>query len=190
MADAGLRVLAASGARGLTHRAVDAEAGVPTGTASNYFPSRDGLLGALAERIMARFAPDPGRLEELGRREPSVELFADYVRYIVERTTGSPELTLALMELRLEASRRPGLARILGDTLRRGYRDDVSFNLSAKLPGGPFEIALLHYAIDGLVLDRLTTPIDPDIPVDRAVEQLVERLLVGGSAPTLERRRR
>jgi hypothetical protein len=41
-----------------------------------------------------------------------------------------------------------------------------------------FEIALLHYAIDGLLLDRLTTPIDPDLSVDQVVEQLVRRLLV------------
>jgi hypothetical protein len=35
----------------------------------------------------------------------------------------------------------------------------------------------LHYAIDGLLLDRLTTPIDPDLSVDQVVEQLVRRLL-------------
>lgn len=186
LADAGLRVLAASGARGLTHRAVDKEAGVPVGTASNYFSSRDEMLGALAERIRARLAPEPGRLAALGEREPSIDLSVDYVRYIVERTTKAPELTLALMELRLEASRRPGLAEILGDTLRRGYRDDVNFNLSAKLPGGAFEIALLHYAVDGLLLDQLTTPIDPDIPVVRVVEELVERLLVQKPAPLVE----
>ncbi len=177
LADAGLRVLGASGARGLTHRAVDAEAGVPVGTASNYFRSRDALLGALAERIMARLAPDPGRLTTLGEREPTVDLSVDYIRYIVERTTESPELTLALMELRLEARRRPGLAETLGETLRRGYQEDVRFNRSAKLPGEAFEIALLHYAIDGLLLDRLTVPVAPDIPVDRAVEELVRRLL-------------
>ena len=178
LADAGLRVLAASGARGLTHRAVDREAGVPIGTSSNYFASRDQMLGALAQRIMDHFAPDPGRLAELDKRERSVDLSVDYIRYIVERTTRSPELTLALMELRLEASRRPGLAKILGDTLRRGYQDDVRFNLSAELPGGAFEIALLHYAVDGMLLDQLTTPIDPDISVGQVVEELVKRLLV------------
>ena len=47
LADAGIRVLADEGARGLTHRAVDAAAGTPRGTASNYFPSRDELIAAL-----------------------------------------------------------------------------------------------------------------------------------------------
>ena len=69
LADAGLLVLARAGARGLTHRAVDQEAGVPVGTASNYFRTRDALFGGLAERIFARMAPSPGdltRLKKLG----------------------------------------------------------------------------------------------------------------------------
>ncbi|MGC4791303.1 TetR/AcrR family transcriptional regulator [Micromonospora sp. DT178] len=177
LADAGLRVLAATGARGLTHRAVDAEAGVPTGTASNYFRSRDALLGALGERIMERFAPDERVLAELGAREPSLELFTDYLRYIVERTTRQPDLTRALIELRLEAARRPDLARILGDTLRRGYRDDVAFHLAAGLPGGAFEVALLHYAMDGLLLDLLGTSIEAGFDPDDVVVAFASRLV-------------
>jgi len=177
LADAGLRVLAATGARGLTHRAVDAEAGVPIGTTSNYFRSRDALLGALGERIMERFAPDDRVLAELAAREPSLELFTDYVRYIVERTTRQPELTRALIELRLEAVRRPGLARILGETLRRGYRNDVAFHAVSGLPGGAFEVALLHYAVDGLLLDMLTTSIDAGFDPDEVVSALVTRLV-------------
>ncbi|MCX4388718.1 TetR family transcriptional regulator [Micromonospora peucetia] len=176
LADAGLRVLAATGARGLTHRAVDAEAGVPTGTASNYFRSRDALLGALGERIMERFAPDDQVVAELAAREPSLELFTDYLRYIVERTTRQPDLTRALIELRLEAARRPDLARILGDTLRRGYRDDVAFHLASGLPGGAFEVALLHYAIDGLLLDLLGTSIEAGFDPDDVVVAFVSRL--------------
>lgn len=183
LADAGLRVLAAAGARGLTHRAVDTEAGVPTGTVSNYFPSRDALLGALGERIMERFAPDEGVLAELGSRQPSLDLFADYLRYIVERTTRQPELTRALFELRLEAARRPGLAAILGATLRRGYLDDVAFHQATGLPGGAFEIALLHYAMDGMLLDLLTVSIDAEADPDEIVTALVERLAGGGRTP-------
>jgi DNA-binding transcriptional regulator YbjK len=179
LADAGLRVLAGAGGRGLTHRAVDAEAGVPTGTASNYFPSRAALLAALAERIFDRLAPDPAVLADLGRREPSPALMTDYLRDIVERTTREPELTRALFELRLEASRRPELRQALGDVLRKGYADDVAFHVAAGLPGGAFEVALLHYAVDGLLLDRLTTSIDAGFDVDQVVSALVSRL-VGG----------
>jgi AcrR family transcriptional regulator len=177
LADAGLRVLAESGARGLTHRAVDAEAGVPTGTASNYFRSRDALLGALGERIFERFAPDPAVVERLSARPPGRELFVDYLRYILERTTAHPELTRALIELRLEAARRPGLAEILGATLRGGYRDDVAFHATTGLPGGALEIALLHYALDGLLLDMLTTSIDAGVTPDQALTAFIDRLV-------------
>lgn len=181
LADAGLRVLAASGARGLTHRAVDAEAGVPTGTASNYFPSRAALLGALGERIFDRMAPEPAVLARLGGREPSLELVTDYLRHIVERAAREPELTRALFELRLEASRRPEL-RALSDVLRRGYADDVAFHVAAGLPGGAFEVALLHYAVDGLLLDLLTTSVDAGFDTDQVVSALVSRLVAAAAS--------
>ncbi len=172
LADAGLRVLAQAGARGLTHRAVDTEAAVPNGTTSNYFRSRDALLGALGERIIERFAPDPAVLEKL-----SGGGLVGYLRYILERTTAQPDLTRALIELRLEAARSPGLAEILGATLRNGYRDDVAFHGTTDLPGGATEIALLHYAMDGLLLDMLTTSIDADLTPDQALTAFVDRLV-------------
>ena len=51
LADAAITVLAREGGRGLTHRAVDREAGVPEGTAKNYYPTRDSLLTAAANRM-------------------------------------------------------------------------------------------------------------------------------------------
>ncbi|MEU4791671.1 TetR/AcrR family transcriptional regulator [Micromonospora tulbaghiae] len=182
LADAGLRVLADAGARGLTHRAVDAEAGVPTGTTSNYFPSRAALLAGLAERIFARIAPDPAVLADLGRREPSLALMTDYLRDIVARTTREPGLTRALFELRLEAARRPELRSALGGVLRQGYADDVAHHLAAGLPGGAYEVALLHYAVDGLLLDLLTTSIDAGFDTDQVVSDLVSRLVGGATA--------
>lgn len=177
LADAGLAVLAREGARGLTHRAVDAEAGVPTGTASNYFRSRDQLVAGLVERIGERLTPAPDVLETLGRRQPSVDLFRDYVRDIVARLTVHRDVTLALFELRLEAARRPEIADVMGAWLRSSFRDDVAFNAAAGLPGGRDEIAMFRYAIEGLVFDRLTTSIDPDTPTDDVVTALVEGLL-------------
>lgn len=177
LADAGLTVLAREGSRGLTHRAVDSAAGAPVGTCSNYFRSRTALLEGLAVRIYERLAPDPVDLERLAGRTPSRALFADYVRDIVRRLVAQPEVTLALFELRLEAARRPEVAALLGERMREGFRADVAFNEAAGLPGGAGDIALFHYAVDGLVLDRLTTSIDPDSATDEVVELLVERLL-------------
>lgn len=177
LADAGLRVLAEEGARGLTHRAVDAAAGTPRGTASNYFRTRDQLIAALVERIGQRLTPDPEVLAPLRQRVPDRALFAEYLRDVVRRLSDNPHVTIALFELRLEATRRPEVAQTLGEWRARAFEDDLAFNAEAGLPGGRLEIALLHYAIDGLMLDRLTTPLDAGLSVDTVVQELVDRLL-------------
>lgn len=177
LGDAGLRVLAREGARGLTHRAVDDEAGVPRGTASNYFRSREALIDALVARIGERLMPDAAVHAELAARQPGRALFADYLRDILRRLLADRDVALALLELRLEAARRPAVADALGHWMRAGLDADVAFNAAAGLPGGRDEVALFHYAIDGLVLDRLTAQIDPATSSDAIVDQLVERLL-------------
>lgn len=177
LADAGLSVLARDGARGLTHRAVDSAAGVPTGTTSNYFRSRDALIEGLVERIGERLSPREDDLRRRASAVPSPALFAEYVRDIVRRLSDERHVTLALFELRLESSRRPELAAVIGAWQRAGFDADVAFNTAAELPGGRREIALFHYAIDGLLLDRLTTPIDPDTSTDDIIDALVAGLL-------------
>jgi len=177
IADAGLAVLAREGSRGLTHRAVDLAAGVPTGTTSNYFRSRGALIEGLVERIGERLAPTPDDLRRRATGAPGPALFADYIRDIVRRLSDDRDVTLALFELRMESSRRPEVAAVLGAWQRAGFDGDVAFNTSAGLPGGRREIALFHYAIDGLLLDRLTTPIDPDTPTDDIIDDLVAGLL-------------
>src|ERR1700722_9492734 len=51
LADAVIEVLGTAGIHKLSHRAVDERAGLPAGTAANYFPRRDDLLAAAAERV-------------------------------------------------------------------------------------------------------------------------------------------
>lgn len=177
LADAGLAVLAREGARGLTHRAVDDASGSPRGTASNYFRSREDLLRALVDRIGERLAPDPAVAAAIAEREPDKAAFAAYIRDIVHRLTQAHEVTLALFELRLEAARRPEIAELIGGWQRAGFAGDVAFNAAAGLPGDAFDIALFHYAIDGVMLDRLTTPIDPETATEAIVDALVQRLL-------------
>src|SRR5580698_8521514 len=48
LADAAIEVLGTAGIHKLSHRAVDERAGLPAGTAANYFPRRDDLLAAAA----------------------------------------------------------------------------------------------------------------------------------------------
>jgi DNA-binding transcriptional regulator YbjK len=177
LADAGIRVLAEEGARGLTHRAVDAAAGTPRGTASNYFPTRDDLVSALVDRIGERLTPDPEAVSATIARSPDTALFAAYLRDVVRRLSADPHVSLALFELRLEATRRPAVAQALGAWRQRAFEDDVAFNADSGLPGGRTEIALFHFAIDGMMLDRLTVPLDSGLSVDAAIDELVDRIL-------------
>jgi DNA-binding transcriptional regulator YbjK len=180
IADAAIDVLARDGARGLTHRAVDQAAGVPQGTTSNYFRSRDALIAGLVDRIAERLAPSEADLAARASEPPSRALFAEYLRDIVRRLTAEPRVTLALFELRLEATRRPEIAAVLSAWQRAAFDADVAFNTNAGLPGGPREIALFHYAVDGLVFDRLTSPIDPAAATDEIIDALVAGLLPEG----------
>lgn len=175
LADAGIRIIAEEGARGLTHRAVDVMAGTPSGTASNYFPSRDLLIEALVHRIGERLTPDPEVVEAAGIDKRA--LFTRYLHDLVSRLSANPQLTLALFELRLEAARRPAVAKTLGAWRQQAFLADVEFSANANLPGGKAEIALFHYAIDGLMLDLLTVPLETGLDVDEAVQKLASRLL-------------
>lgn len=178
LTDAGLTVLADEGSRGLTHRALDRVAGLPTGTASNYFPTREALITALVQRIEQRLAPDPDVVARLSAQPASKASFGAFVRYIVERLSTQRDVTLALFELRLEAARRPDVGAALTAWQRASFDADVEFNSAAGLPGDRREIALFHYALDGLMFDRLTSPIDPATDTEQIVSDLVERLMI------------
>ena len=58
IADAAISTLARDGMRGLTHRAVDRTAGLPEGSASYYFRTRQALLQATVERLAERDSTD------------------------------------------------------------------------------------------------------------------------------------
>lgn len=177
LVDAAIDVLADEGARGLTHRAVDKAAEVPPGTTSNYFRNRSALIEGLVDRIGERLRPTEADLERRSIQTPSRELFADYMRDIVRRLTENRNVTVALFELRLESSRRPELAALISAWRQAGFEGDVTFNRAAQLPGGPKEILLFHYAMDGMLFDLLTNPLHTSVSPDDAIDALVTGLL-------------
>lgn len=174
--DAALDLLGGSGARALTHRAVDAHAGVPAGTCANYFPKRAGLLVAMAERVFEHLRPDEARLRELAALTTD-EALPEYAAYVTERLLRRPALARALIELRLEAARSPDVARELAPVLRDGLGADVQFHEERGLRGGRDAVVLLHHVVNGLVLDHLTVSIDPDQDPVEATREAARRLL-------------
>ncbi|RIJ56101.1 TetR/AcrR family transcriptional regulator, partial [Clavibacter phaseoli] len=58
LADAGVRLVARSGIRSLTHRAVDVEAGVPAGSTTYYARGRRELTALVVARITEQLEED------------------------------------------------------------------------------------------------------------------------------------
>lgn len=177
LADAAVHVLAQQGSRGLTHRALDDDAGVPRGTSSNFFATKDSIIDAILVRIGQRLAPDPVVHAGLAGQAPGKKLFTAYMKDIVHRLTSDRDAALALFELRLEATRRPHVEEAITAWLRAGLADDVAFNTRMGLPGGEQEIALFHYAINGFILDQITVPVKPGVNRDEIIERFVQLLL-------------
>lgn len=148
MADAALLLLAREGARGLTHRAVDAELQLPTGSTSYYYRTRKALLLAAAERLLALDLVDLSRIPEdldgLGR--------------LLERwlAPGARERSLARMELLLASARYPDLefmAHARERFIDRAAQAHTHLDVSQARVAATALIALL----DGLTLHGLVT---------------------------------
>lgn len=166
--------------RGVTHRAVDAEAELPEGTCSNHFRTRDLLIAALGRRIYERLTPSPEYLESEADRPATRDQWIRLMVDLLDRARSQPELHLALLELRLEATRRPELVPTLSAVVREGLDADVTFHESSGLPGGRHEIVLLHLAIGGLITEVLTLPDALGIDdTTRVIESIVDRLVYG-----------
>ncbi|WP_241383414.1 TetR/AcrR family transcriptional regulator [Rhodococcus sp. CH91] len=175
--DASIEVLARDGARGLTFRAVDKEARVPVGTASNYFANRDELLVQVGHRYYERLVPAEdvmARSQGPQTRESMTELMTEVVDRVSRFRTGY----LAILELRLEATRRPELQELLTERVRA----DLDFNIDnyreSGLPGGEDAVVLLYLTLNWLILDRLTLPgIFDDERAAALVRTAVERVI-------------
>ncbi|MFI8948587.1 TetR/AcrR family transcriptional regulator [Streptomyces sp. NPDC053750] len=158
LVDAGVEVLAREGARGLTFRAVDTEAGVPVGTASNYFTGREELLRQMDARLHQRLAPDPDVVAALMTRPKDRALVGAFMRDLMDRATRDRTGYLALLEMRLEATRRPELRASYTESLRGDLAEGMQFHREAGLPGGDGTVVVLYLAMLGLILEHLTMP--------------------------------
>ncbi|MFF3667809.1 TetR/AcrR family transcriptional regulator [Microtetraspora malaysiensis] len=133
VADAAIEILAERGMRGLTHRAVDEAAGLPSGSTSNHARTRAALLGLTLARltelervVFAELMPegDAGRSGDLG---DLVETLAQVMHRALNRDR---HVTIARYELALEATRRPELREVY-DLTSRGFREPAVALLAA-----------------------------------------------------------
>jgi DNA-binding transcriptional regulator YbjK len=166
--DAAIRVLGSEGSRGLTHRRVDREAGLPGGSTSNYFRSRDALITGIV-----------ARMEELDYQDWAQQTQRDPVSSVPELTEVLTQLVLiactvgrvrtqARYALFVEAAVAGGQSPIV-QSIRRSRSRLVDWGtaiisgLHRPVPEGAAEM-LVDY-LDGVILHQLTGtvgPIEPD----------------------------
>lgn len=109
--DAAIRLLAASGSKGLSHLKVDREAGFPDGTTSFYFRTRSALLLAVAERVAELDLADMRSAMD----DPAPDGSTSRLARLVVQAGREPQLTRtkARYELTMIASRDPEMAQIM-----------------------------------------------------------------------------
>lgn len=149
VADAAVTVLARDGLRGLTHRAVDEEAGLPQGSTSNYFRSRSALIAAIVERLehldteLLTAVPVPDPL-------PTRALAGHLAALVEQMTTSGPNrATRARLALLLDDTAQPFidaghhrlLALLVGILTQTGHSDPERAGLAVA---DLLEGALVH----------------------------------------------
>jgi len=107
--EAALRLIGRSGRQAVTHRAVAEEAGVPLGSTTYYFDSRDDLLAQALEHVARSEAERYAELATELRKAKTPRALADML--LAELASEAEDRTthIAEYELWLEAAHRPEL---------------------------------------------------------------------------------
>lgn len=158
--DAAIGVVGESGIHALTHRAVDTAAGLPPGSASNHFRTRDSLLNAVVERFAVR---ERANWEDIAARVcPATpqELAQALAEFAQDATGPHRTLTMTRYAILLEAGIHPPLRAQLAAT---GARVNAWFRNWLRIAGSAdperdAPIVMNHWT--GLVLHQLASP-DP-----------------------------
>ncbi|MBB4888021.1 TetR/AcrR family transcriptional regulator [Streptomyces netropsis] len=159
LADAAIGVLAETGMRGLTHRAVDRAADMPPGTTSAYFRTRHALLTALVRRLVER---DQAELQTAGEGVPAprnADELTDSIAVFAERRLAGEgrQRSLARYACAVESVHHPELREILvprENAARDSVRDFLSTHGVTDAEG---RTLTLLACVDGLVFDRLVS---------------------------------
>jgi len=178
--DATLRVIGRDGREAVTHRAVAEEAGVPLGSTTYYFDSRDDLLGQALEHVAAMEVERYARLGEDLRSVKSGRELAD--RLISELVAAAEDRVayIAEYELWLEAGRRPDL-REAAQSWCNAEQYAVAAALEKLGSSDPrADASIVVAALDGLgerVLAREEDPAAAAKELKPELRRLIERLL-------------
>ncbi len=175
------RVVAAGGMRGLTHRAVDAEAGLPQGSTSGYLRTRLALVTALTEFIAAGLIDS---VEELAGRQRAGESDAAVVERALDLFAGwlrEPDALLAKAELAQEATRRAEIAEAMAPARERIEAIVEQILTVAEIDDVRTSAQAIIAAMEGVLTSALSRP-----PAERETfVRDVGRRIIAAFIPTL-----
>ena len=180
--DAAIQVLGERGMRALTHRAVDAEAGVTAGSTANYFPTREALLEAITERVSAT---ERDRFDEMAAKVcpmTPAELGRSVAGWVQEATGARRALTLSRYAILAEAGHNAQIRRQLAET---GSRVNAWFANWLRLIGSgdtDRDVHVLGNYLTGLMLHQLAIP-DPGFDPADTITALLESLVQPAGSP-------
>ena len=175
--DGAISVLGEQGVRALTHRSADAAAGVPIGSASNYFRTREALLDAVVIRTAERESRTWTRLAD-HRLSTTTDLAVVLADFAVDATTAHRTLVLARYALLVEAGARP----LLREQLRATGAELSDWFMACLRRLGSSDVGrdgnLIMNYWTGLVLHELALPA-PSFEPHRHLTELLTALLPG-----------
>jgi DNA-binding transcriptional regulator YbjK len=179
--DAAIGVVGIEGIRALTHRAVDAAAGLPAGSTSNLYRTRESLLYAMVGHMIDTEFEGWERLARTLQPTNTDELVEALVQLVRMLTGPLRALSVARYSLFMEAARDPALAAEIGRAADRVA--DLTTEWLGRIgfsdPQAHAPIVMAY--LDGLIVHRLAFP--PSSPQrDVAVElrTLLDGLMCGG----------
>lgn len=178
IADAAIHLVATRGLRGLTHRAVDEQAGLPPGSTSYYLRTRDALLSACVGRMLER---DLARGSTGAEPPPGLDLEEFLVEMMLQLVRDRPDDLVARYELSLEASRRPDLRTAIVEGGRRLRETLATFLAALGIPDPEKAAWPVAAMMDGLMYDRVAGAGSslPEDAFDNAVRTSLSALLTG-----------
>lgn len=197
LADAAIEVLGTAGIHKLSHRAVDECAGLPAGTAANYFPRRDDLLAAAAERVAElhvaemtaadraaaeRNAADGSTGGRPASGPASTAPAADMLAALVgaslhDAATRNRTRYLAAYELALESTRQPALAEAMARLGAAAFGATLAEHRILGLPTTAKQVQALIALYNGTLLTLVVAPPETVTP---EVTLALARCLVTG----------
>jgi DNA-binding transcriptional regulator YbjK len=171
--EAAVELLGAQGVRALTHARVDARAGLPRGSTSNWFRTRRALLGGVVDWIAERERDDfdPAGMRAITGLDGLIESMCAMGDL---RTGTFAARTRARYALFLELSGDPEFGERLRGQHRQFQRWTEQLVIAAGITDPVPATRALVALMDGLLLHRLT--VDPVLDMRPAIERAVRAL--------------